>query len=174
MTSTEAAYTEDELATGFIKDFQQCDYSFMALLPREKGPEALQKLVQGFSFFHYNYHREDMTVHTSMPEFKIETEQNLKQACADLGITEALTTNGDFTPMSAFKLPAKRMTHRAKIEIDRNGASTTAADKANHKPTIPQKKAKKVILNRPFIFAIFHRSLNIPVLIGIINHLEDT
>ena len=184
LQGTEAAYIESEYATGFIKDFQQCEYSFMALLPKEKGPEALQDLIREFHLHDFlkdsntssnsnsNSDSNSITVRTAMPEFTIESEQNLKQACADLGITEALTTNADFTPMSAFKLPARKLTHKAKIRVDRNGASVTAATRANIQPSLPTKKAKKVVLNRPFLFAIYHRTLEIPVLIGVVNNIE--
>ena len=39
--------------------------------------------------------------------------------------------------------------------------------------SLPPEEAKEVILNRPFVFAILHRTMNIPVFIGIVNHLEE-
>ena len=37
----------------------------------------------------------------------------------------------------------------------------------------PPDDEKEVILNRPFVFAILHRTMNIPVFVGIVNHLEE-
>ena len=33
-----------------MKVFQQCDYAFMALLPRQKGPDALRDVIENTDF----------------------------------------------------------------------------------------------------------------------------
>ena len=173
MYSTESAYIATEQAAGFTRDFRQCEYSLMALLPKKKGPEALQNLMKKFDLQNFLKQRKDATVQTAIPEFTIEYEQNLQQACTDLGIQEAFTQSADFSPMSKFTLPPRNMTHRAKIKVDRNGAGAKAATKAplhmNHYPPKPN----DIILNRPFVFAIYHRSLKIPVFIGVVNQIEN-
>ena len=39
---------------------------------------------------------------------------------------------------------------------------------------LPPEEKKKVILNRPFVFAIVHGGTGLPVFTGIVNHLEET
>ena len=171
--STESAYIANEQATGFTRDFRQCEYSFMALLPKKKGPEALQNLMKKFDLQNILKQRKDSIVQTAIPEFTIEYEQNLKQACTDLGITEAFTPNADFSPMTKFLLPARSMTHRAKIKVDRNGAGAKTAAKASIHMNHSLPKPNDIILNRPFVFAIYHRTLKIPVFIGVVNQIES-
>ena len=173
MYSTENNYIETDLATGFIKDFQQCDYSFAALLPKAKGPEALQQLISATNFQRLQKRATYASVRAAMPEFTIETEKDLKQTCADLGITEALTPNADLSALTTANIPAKQLTHKAKIELDRNGARAKAATAIRLTGCLPPDEEKEVILNRPFVFAILHRTMNIPVFMGTISRMED-
>lgn len=169
MYCEENTYVENEQATGFIKQFQQCDYDFMALLPKQKGQKALQKTIETSDFQSLMNSCTYTSVRTAMPEFTIESERNLRQACADLGITDALTSNADFSPMTTARLPAKEILHKAKIEVNRHGVKAAAATLITLCLGLPPEEKKEVILNRPFIFAIMHRSLNIPVFIGVVN-----
>ncbi|QTE68076.1 hypothetical protein JNO48_12920 [Clostridiales bacterium] len=173
MYSTENNYIETDLATGFIKDFQQCDYSFAALLPKAKRLEALQQLISATNFQRLQKRSTYAIVHTAMPEFTIETETNIKQTCADLGITEALTTNADLSTLTTAKHTSKQIIHKAKIELDRNGAKAKAATAIHLLGSLPPDEEKEVILNRPFVFAILHRTMNIPVFMGIVNRMKD-
>ena len=173
MYGTETTYVENEQAIGFVKEFQQCDYSFMALLPRKKGPEALQNLIRTVNFQHLMNRPTYASVRAGIPEFTIESEENLKQACADMGITEVLTPNADFSPLTTAELPAKKMIHRAKIAVDRNGVKAAAATLVTLCLGLPPEEKKEVILNRPFVFAIMHRSMYIPVFVGIVNQMEE-
>ena len=173
MYGTENTYIETDLATGFIKDFQQCDYSFAALLPKAKGPEALSNLLAATSFQRLQKRATYASVHTAMPEFTIETEKDLKQTCADLGITEALTTNADLSALTTAKHTSKQIIHKAKIELDRNGARAQAATAIYLVGSLPPEDEKEVILNRPFVFTILHRTMNIPVFMGIVSRMED-
>ncbi len=46
----DGCFVENRQATGFVKNFQQCDYSFVALLPGRKGPDALRKTLEKVDF----------------------------------------------------------------------------------------------------------------------------
>ena len=173
MYSTENNYIETDLATGFIKDFQQCDYSFAALLPKAKGPEALLQLLAATSFQRLQKRATYASVRAGMPEFTIETETNIKQTCADLGITEALTPAADLSTLTTATPQNKLLTHKAKIELNRNGAKAKAATAIHLLGSLPPEDKKEVILNRPFVFAILHRTMNIPVFIGTVSRMED-
>ena len=70
-------------------------------------------------------------------------------------------------------LPAKKMIHKAQIEVDRNGAGAKAATRIILNTGLPPEDEKEVILNRPFLFAIYHRSLDLQVPIGVVNQLEN-
>ena len=173
MYSTENNYIETDLATGFIKDFQQCDYSFAVLLPKAKGPEALSNLLAATSFQRLQKRATYASVRAGMPEFTIETETNIKQTCADLGITEALTPAADLSTLTTANPQTKQLTHKAKIELNRNGVKAKAATAIRLTGSLPPDEAKEVIFNRPFVFTILHRTMNIPVFIGVVNRMQD-
>ena len=175
MYGSENAYLETKQATGFVKYFQQCDYSFVALLPKQKGQEALNALAETADFSFLMRTANYQTVHTVMPEFTIEFDEDLKHPFAALGISEALTPDADFSCMATEKLPASKMLHRAKIEINRHGAKAAASTRIVLYGCLPpEEEEKTVIFNRPFVFAILHRALRIPVFVGIVNRMEET
>lgn len=175
MYGSENAFIETKQATGFVKYFQQCDYAFVALLPKQKGPEALNALAETTDFSFLMRTANYQTVHTVMPEFTVEFDQDLKRPFSVLGIKEAITSDADFSNMATEKLPASRMLHRAKIEINRNGAKAAAATEIVLYGCLPpEEEEKTVIFNRPFVFAIVHRTLRIPVFVGIVNRMEGT
>lgn len=174
MYGSENAFIETKQATGFVKYFQQCDYAFAALLPKQKGQEALNTLAETADFSFLMRTANYQTVHTVMPEFTIEFNQDLKHPFSVLGIKEAITSDADFSNMATEKLPASRMLHRAKIEINRNGAKAAAATAITLYGCLPpEEEEKTVIFNRPFVFAILHRTLRIPVFVGIVNRMRE-
>ncbi len=175
MYGSENAYIETKQATGFVKYFQQCDYAFVALLPKQKGPEALNILAETADFSFLMRTANYQTVHTVMPEFTVEFDEDLKHPFTALGITEALTPDADFSNLATEKLPASKMIHRAKIEINRNGAKAAVATRIVLYGCLPpEEEEKTVTFNRPFVFAIVHRTLRIPALVGIVNRMEET
>ena len=174
MYGSENAYIETKQATGFVKYFQQCDYAFAALLPKQKGPEALNTLAETADFSFLMRTANYQTVHTVMPEFNIKFDEDLKHPFAALGITEALTPDADFSNLATEKLPASKMLHRAKIEINRHGAKAAASTRIVLYGSLPpEEEEKMVIFNRPFVFGIIHRTQRIPVFVGIVNQMGE-
>ena len=175
MYGSENAYIETKQAAGFVKYFQQCDYAFAALLPKQKGPEALNTLAETADFSFLMRTANYQTVHTVMPEFTIEFNQDLKHPFSVLGIKEAITSDADFSNLATEKLPASKMLHRVKVEINRHGAKAAASTRIVLYGSLPpEEEEKTVIFNRPFVFAILHRALRIPVFVGSVNRMEET
>ena len=65
---------------------------------------------------------------------------------------------------------------KAVIKVDWNGteaAAVTYAVMVGSCPPDSFKRKRKIIrLNRPFIFAIMHRETELPVFVGIVNHID--
>lgn len=173
MYSRETGYVETPLATGFIRDFQQCAYSFAALLPKQKGPEALNHVITTTSFRRILKRATDTSVRAGIPEFTLDTETSLQPACTALGLEETFTETASFPGLAAAGLPSKKIFHKAKLELNRHGASTEAAAPIPIPRNLPPDDEKEVILNRPFVFAILHRTMNIPVFVGVVSRMED-
>lgn len=166
-------YVENSLAIGFLKDFQQCDYSFMALLPRKKGTEAMKDVIRSVKFYQMMDDWEDVILHTKMPEFSFSFKTILNQMINTWGIREAFTAHADFSGMSSAPLMAETMIHQAKIEVNRNGASASAATYMILCGARPLEEVRNVMIDRPFLFAIMHKGLKIPVFVGVVNYAGD-
>lgn len=167
------AYVENDLAVGFIKDFQQCNYSFMALLPREKGPEALMDVIRSVKLHELSTHGKHVILYSKFPEFSFSFKVLLNQIVQALGVREAFTNQADFSAMSSAPLKADSMIHQAKIRVDRNGASASAATTLILVGSALPEEVKRVTIDRPFLFAIMHKGLNIPVFAGVVNRLME-
>ena len=90
------SYVENEYGIGFVKEFQQCGYSFMALLPKEEGPEALQTLMDTVDFYDLMHHEKYAVVHTMMPEFSVSFRENMNGIMESLGVRKAFAKCADF------------------------------------------------------------------------------
>lgn len=166
-------FVENEYAAGFIKEFQQCDYTFMALLPKEKGGEALQTTLETINFHDLMHSGKRAIVHTKMPEFSVSFRENMNNLMASLGIKEAFTPEADFSSVSTEPLFVDQMVHQAKIEVDRNGARAAAATALILCGSCLPEDEKHVIIDRPFVFAILNRELKIPAFVGVVNHIDS-
>ena len=127
------SFVENDLAIGFVKEFQQCGYSFMALLPKAKGQEALHAVMNSVDFSGLMDQQRHVILHSKMPEFKLSFRVELNEMMKSLGIQKAFSgEEADFSSMSTIPLVADQMVHQAKIEVDRNGARAAAA------PALPE------------------------------------
>lgn len=169
---TELYYVENKQARGFMKSFQQCGCSFMALLPRKEGDQALTDLLAEANYTELLENREYCIVHTVMPEFCFDFKENLQSVCEWFGIRDIFTEDANFSPLSSKQLIVNQMVHQAKIQVDRYGAKASAATYMQfYGAGMPPKKKRNVKLDRPFVFAIIHEELKIPVFVGVVNHL---
>ena len=166
-------YVENDLAAGFVKHFQQCGYSFMALLPRKEGPEGLRELMDAVDFRALAKEPRHVILHSMFPEFNISFMKDMKEIIRALGIREVFTGCADFSSVSTAQLMAEKMIHQAKIEVNRNGARASAATVLTCYGACPPEDEKFVMIDRPFAFAIIHEEQDIPVFAGVVNHLEN-
>ena len=168
------SFVENDLATGFVKDFQQCGYCFMALLPKAKGQKALHAVMNSVDFPGLMGHQRHVILHSKMPEFKLSFRAELNEIMRSLGIRKAFSREeADFSSMSMIPLVTDQMVHQAKIEVDRNGARAAAATAlVCYGAGLPEEE-KHVMIDRPFIFAIMNQELEIPVFVGVVNHIDS-
>lgn len=168
------SFVENDLATGFVKDFQQCGYTFLALLPKEKGQDALHAVMNSVDFSGLMDRQRYVILRTKMPEFKLSFRTELIEMMRSLGIRKAFSMEeADFSSMSAIPLVADQMVHQAKIEVDRNGARAAAATALVSCGAGLPEEEKHVLIDRPFIFAIMNQQLKIPVFVGAVNHIDS-
>ena len=169
----ESQYIENKNLRGFIKHYKDYEYSFMALLPQKEGFKNLQSALKHIDFTELFTAGRFERVLTSMPEFKYDFGEDLKELFMKMGINSLFSDSADFSPMSSAWLKMESILHKAHIEVDRNGTKAAAATvgliSVGSAPV--ERKPKEVCLDRPFIYAVMHNETKLPVFTGIVNKL---
>ncbi len=174
MHSIENYYTEDDNYIGVVKPYKNSGFSFMALLPKEKDKKLGTCCLEKMDFARLFLGKVSMTVKTMIPEFKYDFSDELTDYCQGIGIKKAFSEDADFSPMIDEWIKIDKVIHKAFIQVDRNGTKSAAATVATGGaggigPIIE----KEVILDRPFLYAIVHNDLGLPIFIGAVNQLAD-
>ena len=165
---SEDTYVENDVLTGFIKPYKDYQFSFMALLPKEKA--ALSELTD-LNLTNLFQSARRAIVHIRLPELRFEFSEDLASFCAEEGIHEIWSDHADFSPLSDAWLKMDAMLHKTFIEVNRAGTRAAAVTFGEvGVGCLPPKEIKKVFLDRPFLFAIIHNKTGIPVFAGQMNH----
>lgn len=171
--STEWKYIEQEMYTGFIKDYKGLNYSFMGLLPRKKGISQIHRCLRDINFTEVFANAGACDVDVTIPEFRYTSDYDISNHCIDMGIKQAFSEEADFSPLSSEWLKVEKILHSARIELDRCGTKAAAV-------TVTEVFAgcayafwdrKEVKLDRPFIFAIMHNETKLPIFVGVVNQI---
>ncbi len=176
MYDTEYTYLANTQATGFIKPYED-GYSFAALLPNEGL--SMADFVSGLtedSFAELLSSKKEVPVETGMPKFKTESGAELSTALKAMGIRDLFDADrADLSLMATVtdgNLYVSRILHKTFIETDTEGtraAAVTAVEMeaGSAAPT----EMKRVILDRPFLYAIIEDATGIPVFLGTVERM---
>ena len=108
----------------------------------------------------------------ALPEFRYDLSESLKELCESYGIQTIFSDHADFSPMSSEWLKVDDILHKAHIEVDRKGTKAAAVTAFMMVGAgLPDFDMKRVILDRPFFYAIMHKSTGLPVFVGAVNAL---
>lgn len=172
MYGQEHCYLEDEFATGFVKNYDNGDYAFVALLPNEgvKVEDYIASLT-GDSWQKMLEHSQDISVRTSLPKFKTEFSAELPGALKQMEIRTAFDENdADFSDLgtcNSGNLYINRVLHKTYIEVTQDGtkaAASTAVEINRESACIDD--MKEVFLNRPFVYMLIDCENHLPLFIG--------
>ena len=173
LLGSECNFVENDGFTGFMKHYMESPFSFMALLPKEKGESAMIRAVEKTDWLALYGSAKRELVHIKLPEFRFDCELDLYDFCASEGVKKIFTTDADFSPVAGEPLFMKSMMHKSHIEVDRLGTRAAALSYGVCVGCASPEGYNEVFLDRPFVFAVVHRETGMPVFIGNVNHLED-
>jgi serine protease inhibitor len=101
-----------------------------------------------------------------MPKFKMEYQQELREALTQLGMGEAFSNQADFSRMlagAAGGLAISEVIHKTFVEVDEAGTEAAAATSVGMELTsLPP----SIQVDRPFVFLIREKSSNAILFIG--------
>lgn len=177
MYGTEYTYLENDLATGFVKPYAD-GYSFVALLPHEGL--SMADFVKGLSkdtFARAWKVEKETPVETGLPKFKTESGAELSEVLRTMGIRDLFDADRADLHRTATtpegNLFVSKILHKAFIETDTEGtkaaAVTAAVDECG---SAAPSEMKRVILDRPFFYAIIEEETGIPLFMGTVERMH--
>ena len=179
LNSIENQYVETEDYQAFAKLYADPRFSFVAVLPKkkdkEKLPEQMERVLQKTDIREVFRSMDFERVCVTMPEFKTEYGTNLTARLKEMGIRRAFTDRADFSPMYTGDLRVDGIVHKASISVSRKGTeAATATGCVLVAGAFPEgKPIKKMVLNRPFLYAVMDLKSGMPIFEGVLNRIEE-
>lgn len=182
LSSVERDYITAEKACGFIKYYEDYDYSFVALLPDEdiSIDEYIENIFNADTINEaINTLSNTDDVYAYIPKFEAGTTLDLKEVLGNLGIKIAFDeVEADFSKLASVKNPESNIyigqaLHKTYIKLDENGTKASAVTLFDIKndATAAAVETHTVRLDRPFVYAIYDNNAQIPIFIGTVKNL---
>ena len=174
------SYLEDEDTVGFIKDYAE-GYRFVVMLPKDENSDINEYIASltGAKYMNLVNNEQTVKVNTMLPKFSYESSFNLNRTLNDMGIKDAFDMeNADFSNIFEKNevienLYISDVLHKTYIEVaergTRAGAATAVIVKDNG---VALEETKKVICDRPFVYAIVDEVNMLPIFIGAYTTIE--
>lgn len=170
MHSFENLYLNDGMATGFIKNYKDGKYSFLALLPNEGvSLDDYIASLSGEKLLNLINDAEDAFVSVSLPQFEYEYEIKLNDALSSLGMKTAFNNrSADFSRLGT--APANiyicDVLHKTYITVNELGTRAGAITDTVFRFESAVISNNKVELDRPFMYLIIDNATNLPIFMG--------
>ena len=181
MHSEESAWLEDDMATGFIKYYQDRRYAFVALLPNEgvSVAEYVESLT-GKGVLELMSNPENTTVFTSIPRFESEYDTEMSEVLREMGMTDAFDQQtANFSKLGIYNgdgvnVYINRVVHKTHISVAEQGTRAGAATAVEivADGAIIMEEIKEVMLNRPFVYMLIDCETNLPFFMGTMMDME--
>lgn len=182
MAGSATTYLENDIAEGFIKEYEGGQYGFVVMLPKDKTQNAGQMLANfdGKTFDEYmKSATEEYNVRTKMPEFSYDWSKSIVKELIALGMEVPFSGGADFSRITDLNdgegLYIGDVLHKTHIEVDRNGtkaAAVTAVMLYKNAVIVEPREEKEVICDRPFAYAIVDLTDNTPLFIGTVDSVK--
>lgn len=117
--------------------------------------------------------KKEMQINLSVPKFKTNTSLDLKELLSNLGLSNAMGNNADFSKLcSHAPLSVSGISHAATVEINEEGVAAAAFTDVVLLGAAPPAEYDEIdfVLDRPFIF-IIQSSDGLPLFAGVVNQL---
>ena len=176
MCSNESLYLDDGKATGFLKPYKN-GYSFAALLPNEGV--ALDDYIAsltGEGFLTTVKNAKEGPVEAAMPKFSYDYGIEMSDALKALGMTvpldAELAVSSGLGHSSDGNIYISRVLHKAYIAVDEKGTKAGAATAIEAPAAGVWEDRRRVILDRPFVYAIIDNAAGLPIFIGAVTDIQ--
>ncbi len=173
LSGMEGYYLEDEIATGFLKYYENCKYAFAAMLPNEGV--SVEEYLMSLNAEKVLGNMQACSVSTRLPKFESEFDVSLENVLKNMGMEKAFDEEkADFSKLGTVKngnIYIGDAVHKTKISVTEQGTKAGAATAVTLFGAGAPQEVKEVYLDRPFVYMIVDMENNIPVFMGTLMNL---
>ena len=156
MKQTESfGYAEGEGYQAVELPYDGGELSMVILLPEAGQFEAFEEGLQAQQVCDIISSLQPARVTLTIPKFKFDSEFNLKDTLADMGMPVAFSGGADFSGMTRnHELSISEVLHKAFVAVDEAGTEAAAATAVIMARSAVPEHPVEVTIDRPFIFLI--------------------
>lgn len=171
--SRETLFLQDNMAKGFIKNYEGGRYAFLALLPNEGisveqylaglTGETVRNLLSGVTH---------TAVIVSMPKFETAYSADMTNALKQMGMIQAFDENSaDFTGLGRYEnqnIFISQVMQKTYICLDEKGTKAAATSVVIAAPTSAPivDPVERIDLDRPYVYMLMDMETGIPLFVG--------
>lgn len=176
LASEESTYLSADGIRGFAKNYAGNRYSIVALLPDEETDlYACIDTLDGAGWMKLWNSRKNTSVSVKMPEFTYRAKMKLNNALQAMGMTDMFGEKANFSKLGYSErggLFCSEVGQEVLIRVDRNGTKAAAITWGGMKDeAAPPIEPLRVILDRPFVYAIVDNATGLPLFVGAVTSL---
>nr|AOW41295.1 serpin-1M [Pteromalus puparum] len=149
-----------DLKAKFVElPYENKDLKMVIIVPDEiEGLSAIQENLESFNHTRLAEAGSERDVQIYLPKFKIESTIDLQKPLEALGMTDMFTNSANFSGVSDELLKVSKVTQKAFIEVNEEGSEAAAVTGWHgwHIAPAPAPIIQKLIVDRPFFYAIVH------------------
>ncbi len=165
---------------GFLKDYEDNQFSFVALLPKEgMSVDDYIETLTGKEWSRLMSSKTEEYAESGIPKFKFEDSLLLNEALKSMGMQDAFDTEkANFKGMANSSLPAgniylSKALQYTFIEVAEKGTKAGAVSSIQPGDTAAAPAQNEIILDRPFVYAIVDKSTGVPIFMGAVKDIQD-
>ena len=163
---SEMDYFETADVKGFVKEYEESGYKFIAILPKKVNVDYSKFDIANILD---NYNLETKVVKISVPEFSSESVTSYVDAMRSNNINKIFTYgNANFTNMFEDNKQIFVSDIKQYVKFSLNGF--VEEKEADEEIT----EEKTVLLNQPFVYIVYNETLDEVVVMGQVKYLEPT
>ena len=175
LSAKERTYLSADGVKGFAKNYIGDQYSIVALLPdQETDIYEYVNTLDGAAWMSLWNARQSSAVSVWMPEFTYTSSMNLNDTLKAMGMTDMFAENADFSKLGSSSLGGiycSEVCQKVFIQVDRNGTKAAAVTWGGMKDMAMEEEPLRVVLDRPFVYAIVDNATGLPIFIGVVTKL---
>lgn len=179
MHSMENTYLEDDRATGFMKQYSDSSYAYVALKPR--SGISLTEYIAGLTgndLRNTLLNGQEAEVDVLLPKYSTQYSVTLNDTLKNMGINAAFSSgDADLSGIGTYggekKLYVSDVLHKTYINVDELGTKAGAASVVEIAATgaLNEKESREVHLTEPFLYMIVDTDAKVPVFMGVVNDI---